>query len=467
MIKKLRKRFIAITMLSVVLVFTIIIGSINIAAYRNEMSRADAKLNALAEGGGTFERFLPEEGGDRFPNRQAGGTTEGSISDSTTEGAVSASTIQAKDSGEVPPPLNEERPGVGRGALFPFFFLGKDRGAGINAETPFNTRYFTVTFDDRSEVSSVNTDNIAAVSAEEAKALARELLQSRKSRGFSGNYKYTATDVDDGTMYIFLDCGQELSSFRAFLQISIAVSLLGSALIFILVFFLSKIVVKPMAESYEKQKRFITDASHEIKTRLAIIEANTEVIELESGESQWTESTRNQITRLTALTEKLVFLSRMEEEGSHLELSDFNLSEAVEETAESFLGVAEANEKLLQIEVTPEITYHGDEGMLRQMVSLLTDNALKYSNDNGQIKVTLNKHGKHPVLTVWNTAEGIEKGNLNILFERFYRKDGSRSTRTGGHGIGLSVVQAIVNAHKGKITAESTDGQSVTFTAVL
>ena len=125
MIKKLRKRFIAITMLSVVLVFTIIIGSINIAAYRNEMSRADAKLNALAEGGGTFERFLPEEGGDRFPNREAGGTTEGAISDSTTEGAVSASTIQAKDSGEVPPPLNEERPGVGRGALFPFFFLDK------------------------------------------------------------------------------------------------------------------------------------------------------------------------------------------------------------------------------------------------------------------------------------------------------------------------------------------------------
>jgi signal transduction histidine kinase len=225
--------------------------------------------------------------------------------------------------------------------------------------------------------------------------------------------------------------------------------------------------MRPIAESYEKQRRFITDASHEIKTPLAIIEANTEVIEMDNGESEWTDSIRNQVKRLTGLTEKLVFLSRMEEEDNPLTMVDFSLSDAVSETAQSFEAVAAAQQKTLTSEIEPRITYHGDEASLRQCVSLLLDNAMKYSTENGAIRLTLSRSGKNITLTLWNSAQGLTPGKQDILFERFYRPDSSRSRQTGGSGIGLSVAQAIVLAHKGKINARSDDGVSILFTITL
>ena len=274
-----------------------------------------------------------------------------------------------------------------------------------------------------------------------------------------------------------------------------------------MIYFFSGKILKPVSESYEKQKRFITDASHEIKTPLTIIDANTEVIEMMEGENEWTNSTRKQVARLTSLTEKLVFLSRMDEEATKLEMLEFSLSDAILDTAEPFKAIARTKGKKLTIDVIDGILYTGDEKTIRQLVSILLDNAMKYSGcssvsfekDNinkknlnktnlnkttqtqndcvtttgdtaPEIELTMRPSGKNRIITVWNTVDetaNIKKGRQDMLFERFYRTDTSHNSKTGGFGIGLSAAYAIVKAHKGKITAESKDGRSIKFTIVL
>ena len=232
----------------------------------------------------------------------------------------------------------------------------------------------------------------------------------------------------------------------------------------ILVVVFSKMVFKPVAESDRKQRQFITDAGHEIKTPLTIIDANTEVLEMEHGESQWTQSIRGQVKRLSALTANLIALSRLDEGGRQLQKLEFSLSDAVSETARSFQALAMTQEKSLDARITPNLTYRGDEAAIRQLTGILLDNALKYSDGPGQICLSLKPRGRSGcTLTVTNTVQGLEPGDLNCLFERFYRADRSRNSVTGGYGLGLSIARAIVSAHKGKIGAESPDGKSLTI----
>ncbi len=412
MFKKLRYQFIAIAMGSMAAVLILMIGGINLANYIHVDRATDLRLDILSDNGGRFPRP------DRLPNT----------------------------------------PGM------------RD----LSAELPFETRFFTVALrSDDGTVVSIDTGKIAAVTTREAADYAGSLWLSHRLEGYLDDYKYRAVSFADSageeqTLYIFLDCRRELSSFRSFLFISVSASLLGMLSVFLLVVFFSRRLVRPMAESYAKQKRFITDARHELKTPLTIIDANTEVLEMTTGENEWTVSIHHQIERLSSLIQKLIFLSRMEESGAQtMTMLDFSLSDAVEETARPFEAVAAAQGKTLTLEIAPEISCHGDEASLRQLVSLLLDNAVKYSSEKGSIRLTLQTNGKSRVLTVWNTAEGLAPGRQDLLFERFYRADGSRNSSTGGYGIGLSVAQAIVSAHRGKITAKSADGQSILFTVTL
>lgn len=413
MIKKLKMRFILIAMFSISIVLVAILGSINILNYVNVNKTANERLALLADNKGDFE-FVPKDTFSPHPPRSKNGA--------------------------------------------------------MSAETPFDTRFFTVSMDAQGNVVSTNTESIAAISSEEASAYAKALWEKGKGSGFWGSYKFIlvpGADEAENSMYIFLDCQRELDTFFDFLFASIGISAIGLFLVFLLVIFFSGIVVRPMAESYEKQKRFITDASHEIKTPLTIIDANTEVLEMVHGESEWTKSIRNQIRRLTDLTNKLVFLSRMDEEATTLTMLDFSLSDAIEETALPFEAVAASQGKRFAMEIAPHITYHGDEASIRQAVSLLLDNAMKYSTDGSEITLSLTSSGNSRTITVKNKASDLTVGNLDILFERFYRPDASRSSSTGGNGIGLSVAKAIILAHKGKISAKSSDGETIEFKITL
>jgi signal transduction histidine kinase len=432
MIKTLQKRFIAIAMLSVFMVLFLIIGSINIINYFDTTRSLDSRLDVLAENNGSF----PTD----FMHR--------------------ADSFAAPDDSPAPDKLSQPDG---------LFSQDKKTFRGMSEESAFDTRYFTVTLDASGSLVDSSTENIAAISSDDAVSLAQSLFSKKKRGGYTSDYRYTTKELDsDGTvMYIFLDCQRDLDTFRFFLLASVSISAIGLLLFFFLVLFFSKLIVRPVAESYEKQKHFITDASHEIKTPLTIIDANTEVIEMESGESEWTASIRNQIKRLTDLTNKLVFLSRMDEESSRLPMLDFSLSDAVEETARPFEAVAAAAHKQFFCEIEPNITCTGDESSIRQLISLLLDNAMKYTPEDGSIRLTLSSSGKNKTLSVWNTVDSIAPGRHDELFERFYRPDSSRNSATGGHGIGLSVAKAIVTAHKGKITAKSDDGKSICFTVIF
>lgn len=407
MINKLRRKFIAIAMISVFAVLVLILGGITTANYGNIITGANERISLIEQNGGYFPIWQ-----DYFE-------------------------------------------------LFPFTGRGS-----ISQESQFDTRYFSVRYNAKGEPVSVNTGSIAAVDGKAALIFAQQALKEKKSTGFYGNYRYKVSDYINGKLVVFVDCARELSSFRTFVTAELLTGFSGLALVFILVLIFSKIIIKPIGESYEKQKMFITNASHEIKTPLAIINAANEVTELENGETEWTNSISKQVKRLSTLTQKLIMLSRLDEENKPEKIS-FNLSDLCLETLQSFDAVAQAKEYGYYFSIQPDIIYNGDKNLLTQLLTILLDNSMKYTNEKGQIHFSLNQNGKNTVLTLQNTVDEIQKGNLDILFERFYRKDTARSGETGSFGLGLSVAKAIVNAHGGKISAKSTDGKSIIFTVTL
>ena len=243
---------------------------------------------------------------------------------------------------------------------------------------------------------------------------------------------------------------------------------LGLAAVLFLLLILSRRIVRPMAESYEKQRQFITDAGHELKTPMTIISADADLAEMECGENQWLTDIRRQAQRLTALTNDLIYLSRMEEEQPKLQYIDFPISDVVEEMAQSFAALARSQDKDFQVQVQPMLSFQGDEKGIRQLVSILLDNALKYSPTGGQLALRLEKQGRNLLLTVSNTgAQPMEQDKLPHLFDRFYRTDQSRNSQSGGYGLGLSIAKSIVSAHKGKIRAESHDGTQLSMQVTL
>ncbi len=290
---------------------------------------------------------------------------------------------------------------------------------------------------------------------------------SAGASGFLGEYRYSVVQQDDGTVRcVFLDCSRDLGNFASFLTASVAISLVGLVLVLVLVFVLSKVAIRPIVESYQKQKAFITDASHEIKTPLAVISAANEVQEMENGETEWSRSIAEQVKRLSGLTEQLVMLARMDEGASRFAKEDVDLSELVEEMAEPFYQLAEQRGKTLKNDIAAGVRVQGDVSALSQVVELLLDNATRYAKDGTQILLQLRKHGRKVQLRVSNEVEHMPKGNLDKLFERFYRDDASRSSQTGGSGVGLSVVRSIAEAHGG--TAKATaQGNRITFTVTL
>lgn len=410
MIKHLRRRFILVAMLSVVLVLSILMGVINFSNYSQVRENADETLEMILSNNGTFPQMMP--GGMGLPG---------------------------------------ERP--------------QDFDRRFNEETPFEIRYFSVSLDEEGEADEVLLTQIAAIDEDEAEELAEELYEKKKTSGFVDDYRYLAKDTGHGTVYAFLNCGRDLISARRFLQTSILVSLIGMAGVFALLLVLSKRILAPVAESYAKQKRFITDASHELKTPLSVISSCTDVVEMENGASKWTEGIRTEVKKLSALIQDLVSLSRMDEEESKLVMSEVDLSRLVKDVLYPFALQAEEQGKKMKSEIENGITLKGNEKTLQQLVAILADNALKYSPDGDTVTFTLSRKGQKILLTEEN-ASSLPAGKHEEFFDRFYRGDPSRSKQTEGYGIGLSLAQSIVNGHGGKISAES-DGEKICFTVKL
>ena len=330
----------------------------------------------------------------------------------------------------------------------------------------FSNRFFTVKTDNKKNVITVNTDDVFFTSASEAVEYAKDVLSSGKSRGYYGGFKYVVENTENGKLIAFVDVVKDFDVFYSNLGNSVVISFFVLGFVTFFSFVLSKKAVAPMVQAYEKQNAFITDASHELKTPLAIINTSADVLEMESGESKWTGNIHKQVNRLNGLIGNLISLTKLEE-SDDLDRLEFSLSDTLDDCVMDVKDYALSLDKNIVTDIEKDISFKGDEKLIRQVIGILLDNAIKYAREKSDINVKLTKQNKKIIFTVENEADNLEIKNYNILFERFYRADSSRNSKTGGYGIGLSIAQSIVLKHKGKISADSFDGERIVFTVKL
>lgn len=326
----------------------------------------------------------------------------------------------------------------------------------ITEETQFSTRFFSVWLDDEKQIVNTNMDSVSTITEQDVEDYTDKVLKRGKERGWIGDYRYRIMDTENGTTVVFVN-GNTYNNTSNRLLFTALLVLLGSAsLILILTVVVSKRAVRPVAESYEKQRQFITDANHELKTPLTLILSNLDIVESELGKNEWLDDIRSEGERMGLLINQLVTLSRMDESTDSVMREEFNLSSAVADTVSEFESLAEERGHTLTSSISPSVYYYGDESLIRRLTAILLDNAIKYCDAGGNIQLSLTFR-RHPVLTVENTYQDVDKLELNRLFDRFYRADKAR-TFSGSFGIGLSIAQSIVKSHKGNIAAYRKSG---------
>ncbi len=416
MIKRLRNRFIRIATLSVAAVLLLLTVALNAANYISADNDLKQTLELIYENQGTIPRsdFAPPSNG--------------------TEPEA--------------PPKN-------------------DMSGPFNKETPFSTRFFVLRYDDDGELMQAELDNIASVDEADTPAYLAAALENGEGYGRYGDYRFFVAHTGEGrNMAIFLNCYQELRAEKTVLVWSLVAAAGCSLLVFLLVVLLSRKAIDPVVRSAEQQKQFITDASHELKTPITVIATSLRVLEMETGKQKWIDKAQAQTEKLTELVNSMVTLSRMDEEESPLKMEWFDISSAVEETAESFRDFAAEGGHELELAIEGGISYRGDEYAVRQLVSILLDNAVKYAAPDTPIAVTLKRAKKGVVLRAVNRCTAPESIDASKLFDRFYRADPSRSASGSGFGIGLSIARSIAEGHHGSISA-AMDGDTIAFEAAL
>ncbi len=341
-----------------------------------------------------------------------------------------------------------------------------DNRHSFSKEIAYTTRFFTVLTDYDNNVDLIDTKNISYISTEAAVSYVEEINKIGASSGGVDDFRYIKTENGYGHTYVFLDIEEELIGFENYMLYSVIIVFGAVISIFILSVLLSKKAVAPIVDSFERQKGFITNVSHEFKTPLAIIKADCDVIEIDNGEGEWTDSIKTQISRLDTLVENLISLTKLDEKIEIIK-TDFSLSDAITDTANEFSSALKNTERNLVLDVSQNISCNGDEALIRKVITTLIENAIKYSLPQTELKISLNTSANKKIFSIENACESIEVGKHNDWFERFYRGDKSRNSETKGFGIGLSIAKSICDLHGAKISAESKTGKEIIITVVF
>jgi K+-sensing histidine kinase KdpD len=336
----------------------------------------------------------------------------------------------------------------------------------INKETEFSTRYFSVVYAPDETIIEANLAHIASVSADDLAAYVDKVGHVSEGFGTVGDYRYAVVQEGTVKVAVFLDASREFFQMETFATISVAVSLTAEALVGLLVWLLSPRAIEPLVEANARQRRFITDASHELKTPLTIMRTSLALAESQVGGNKWLAKCDAQAVRLTDLINDLIVLSRLEENTMHAPTT-FDLTSAVEEVASTFEEVSEKSGRLLETDVAPDLKFTGDESGVRRLVGVFLENAFKHAAGDGPIVLRVYQHRDSTVLTCENPAEGLDEEACKRLFDRFWRPDESRGRSTGGFGIGLSIAKSIVDAHGGTIGANVGSDGIFKITAVF
>lgn len=319
------------------------------------------------------------------------------------------------------------------------------------SKTPNNNGFSIAKIDENKNVIRSYRDDVLIKGKDDLQKLVTDAVNESSTSGYVGTYRYLKVNNNAGNLVLLLNTQRDLDSFHAFMRNSIIVSSIVILSVFILLVLISKKVIAPIQQSYQKQKQFITDASHELKTPLAIIRSNTDVLELENGDSKWTKNIQNQVDRLTSLVNSLVVFSRMEEKDT-VEKVKFNLSESLHARIDDFEELASFQKKHIIADIDNNIYYRGEQQAIVQLMDILLENAIKYATKETNINITLKKNKKYATMKISNQAN-VKKGDLRKVFDRFYRLDESRNSTIKGYGIGLSMAKLITEKHKEAIKA--------------
>lgn len=440
MVKQLQKKFIISAMTAVTILLVVLIGGINVFNYLTTSGDNDRLMEMLCYSFETSTKWNADTTDNTQPPHSINGTQQ-----NTTD-----ATGNQNDTGFVPqdngtkPPDDKKNNGFGR----------HDKNAVDSA------RYAAVAIDKNGNIIRTDVTHISSLTEEEATAITEALKNTASGTGKYNGFLYRISETKraDGKVIILLDNGMQISSFFTVLFISAGAGIFGWLLMLLLVILLSKKTIAPVARSIEKQKQFVTNAGHEIKTPLAIILANTDAMELHNGENKWSRNIRAQTLRLSGLMQNLLMLAKMDESSTKLPMCSFDISTAAEDTVNAFIEPAALKGVMIEQDIQKGLQLNGNRDSIVQLMTVLLDNAVKYTESGGTISAKLSGNDKNIALSIANTCEPID--HPEKLFDRFYRGDSARTQKNGGYGIGLSVAQAIAELHKGTITAENITGTS-------
>ena len=313
----------------------------------------------------------------------------------------------------------------------------------------------------------ITTNMSGRYTADEIYSIAQRLISSNLDKGFYMDMMYEVTRDNLNTTVTAVDIKNDMSLMTSLFRISVVIVIASLVFVFIFSYYLSRWAIKPVKDALDKQRRFISDASHELKTPLTVISANADVLEDEIGDNKWLQNIKNQSEIMSDLVFDLLDLAKMDETSDGLIMSTFDLSAVVLSKALEFECTAFESGKTFEQNITENVTCKGNEEAIKHLVTILIDNAIKHSDDNGIVRVTLTTSGSKKILQVYNTGNGISSRDKDKIFNRFYRSDESRSKETGGYGLGLSIAKSITDAHSGTITVDGEEGKWVSFTVIL
>ncbi|WP_373482318.1 sensor histidine kinase [Acetobacterium sp.] len=404
MIKKLKIRFVTTIMIILSLVFILIIGSLNYFNYQSSERQSMALLSALADNDGTTPRESPKMPGS---------------------------------SDHLPPDVFERE------------------------------KTFSVKVNPATNLFSINGNTDTSQVSAEVLDLANQILGKDKNSGTFNGYRYLIVEKPYGELLVFVD--QRISNALSDRLLTTSL-IIGSITLFVLFFvslFLANLMVKPVEEAFDKQKRFISDASHELKTPLSVISVNAEVLEGDIGPNKYLSYIQAESTRMNTLVNNLLTLARLDASKTICTFSTFDLSNAVESIALTFESTAFEEHKNYTLKIAEGISYLGDADKIKQVIAILIDNAIKHADDDGLVEITLKRVGDKIHIEVFNTGTGIPEDQQDKIFQRFYRYDESRSKATGGYGLGLAIAKSIIDEHQGKIKVKSEVDGWARFVVIL
>ncbi|MDL2249027.1 HAMP domain-containing histidine kinase [Lachnospiraceae bacterium OttesenSCG-928-J05] len=405
MIKKLRNKFIIITMSLLAVVLAVVFGAIGIIQVRGRINESHKKLE------------------------------------------MASRTLEPKQT--------------------PKFELGKppeERDMGAS---------FTVELDSEGNITALRDENYQ-ITTSDVEKLIQAVTENESGSGILTEYnlRYLVSNTPHGTSISFLDIHQERNDIVSTVIISLLAYLVSLALLFIISLYLARWITKPIEESWNKQKRFVADASHDLKTPLTVILANLDIMEHNLREEvppaeqfKWLESSRSEAGQMKILIEEMLMLAKLDDEQQRLATTNVNLSDLLTEQTLAFESLAYERKISLEEDIAEDVVIKGNEMYLRRLIQILLDNGIKYSLPDHPVTSRLKAENNQIILAISNQGNVMDKETTSHLFERFYRSETSRST--DGFGLGLAIAEQIVKLHHGTIKAQCDDGGMITFTVVI